>query len=261
MNHSIAYRRILHKMGYYDYQQGLIYHHLSQEGGWNSHLKNCREFILMSFEFYKPSVVTVLGSGWLLDFPLKEIAGKVSQVNLVDIIHPPEVISQVAEIKNVILRDDDISGGLISEVWQKAGTRSVLNKLRSIGEIEPPGYKPLFEPGMVVSLNILTQLESLPVRLLKKKAIADEESYLNFRKKIQQDHITFLKKHQSVLITDLSEVVTESSGRVTEINSVLADLPVGHIRKEWTWYFEGRSSDYYRKKSVFRVAAILFDNG
>jgi hypothetical protein len=245
-------------MGYYNYQRGLIYRHLDQEGNWNTHLKNCRTFILKSIDHYKPSVVTVLGSGWLLDLPLSEMAGRLSEINLVDIVHPLEVKSQVSELKNVVLREEDISGGLISEVWQKAGRRTFFNKLRSVDEITVPVYSPGFEPGMIVSLNIFTQLESLPVGLLMKKAVFNEESFLRFRKAIQQNHINFLKKHKSVLITDLSEVVTESSGKVFEINSVLTDLPEGKLKDEWTWYFDLRNSDYYRKKSVFKVAAILF---
>jgi len=244
-------------MGYYNYQRGLIYHHLDEEGSWNTHLKNCRNFILKSLDFYTPSVVTVLGSGWLLDVPLSEIADRVPEINLVDIVHPPEVKTQVSEMKNVVLREEDISGGVISEVWYKAGRRSFFNKLRSLDDIRITGYQPQYETGMIISLNILTQLEVLPVELLKKKAVADEESFIRFRKEIQQNHLSFLKNHESVLISDLSEVITEKSGRVRENNSVLIGLPEGKLKEEWTWYFDLRNSDYYRKKSVFRVSAIL----
>jgi hypothetical protein len=245
-------------MGYYNYQRGLIYHHLDEEGSWNTHLKNCRNFILKSLDFYTPPVVTVLGSGWLLDLPLREIAERASEINLVDIVHPPEVKSQISDMKNVVLREEDISGGLISEVWYKAGRRSFFNKLRSLDDIRITGYQPQFETGMIISLNIFTQLEVLPVELLKKKAIANEESFIRFRKKIQQNHLSFLKNHESVLITDLSEVITEKSGRIRENSSVLIGLPEGKLKEEWTWYFDLRNSDYYRKKSVFRVSAILF---
>ena len=78
-------------MGYYNYQRGLIVHHLHEEGSWNTHLTNSRNFILKSLDFYKPAVVTVFGSGWLLDLPLLEINEMADEINLVDIIHPPEV--------------------------------------------------------------------------------------------------------------------------------------------------------------------------
>jgi len=258
--YSEAYRRILHKMGYYNYQEGLIYRHLNQEEGWNSHLGNSRNFILRALDIVKPSVVTVLGSGWLLDFPLKEIAEQGMEINLVDIVHPPEVKRQASEIKNVTLREEDVTGGLINEVWAKAGHRSFFNKLRSLADIRIAEYNPQYETGMVISLDILTQLETLPVKLLRKKAIVDEESYLRFRRNIQQNHIRFLRQHRSVLISDISEVITGSSGKIDEKVSVLAEIPDTGYKEEWTWDFDLRGSDYYRKKSVFRVMAILLDN-
>ena len=35
---------MLSKMGYYTYQNGLIYNHLNQEGGWDGHLATLQEF-------------------------------------------------------------------------------------------------------------------------------------------------------------------------------------------------------------------------
>jgi hypothetical protein len=257
MAHSMSYRRILHRMGYYNYQQGLIFHHLDEEGSWNSHLKNCRNFIMKGLDYFKPSKVTVLGSGWLLDLPLKEMTDMVTEVNLVDIIHPPEVKEQVAGMNKVILREEDISGGLINDVWQKAGYRTFLNKLRSPDDIPVNEYQPGFETGMVISLNILTQLENLPLEFLRKKSLKNEESFLRFRARVQSEHISFLKKHESVLITDVSEVITARSGNVIENPSLLSALPEAKLREEWTWDFDLRKSDYYSKKSVFRVSAML----
>ncbi|HAX94130.1 MAG TPA: hypothetical protein DCY25_09355, partial [Bacteroidales bacterium] len=108
MTYSLTYRRVLNRMGYYNYQRGLIYHHLDEEGSWNSHLGNCRAFILKAMELRKPSKVTVLGSGWLLDLPLKEMAETGAEICLVDIVHPPEVKEQVAGLGKVTLIEDDV---------------------------------------------------------------------------------------------------------------------------------------------------------
>ena len=257
MSHDISYRRILHRMGYYNYQQALIYRHLNQEGGWNSHLQNCRKFILKSLDFYKPQKITVLGSGWLLDLPLKEMIDIADEINLVDIIHPPEVIRQVASLKNVKVREEDITGGLIAEVWQKARRKFFLKKLHTLGDIVITEYNPQDDPGMVISLNIFTQLESQPVEFLKKRTKIDNKGYLHFRKEIQKKHIDFLKKHKSVLITDLSEVITDNSGNVTEDISVITDLPEGKYKEEWTWHFDTKRSDYYNKRSFFKILALM----
>ena len=257
MSLDASYRRILHRMGYYSYQQGLIYRHLNQEGGWNSHLQNCRSFILKSIDFYKPSKITVLGSGWLLDLPLKEMIDITEEIVLVDIVHPPEVIDQVAGLTKVKLMEEDITGGLIQEVWMKTGKSSFFSKPGSIENITVPEYQPVNDPGLVVSLNILTQLESLPVGFIKKRAKVNDDEINNFRKKIQDNHLSFLKRYNSVLITDLSEIITDKTGNVTEEVSVLTDLPPAKYHEEWTWGFDLKRSDYYTKRSVFKVIGLI----
>jgi hypothetical protein len=258
MTYSLSYRRVLNRMGYYNYQRGLIYHHLDEEGSWNSHLGNCRAFIMKAMELRKPAKVTVLGSGWLLDLPLKEMAETGADICLVDIVHPPEVREQVAGLGKVTLIEDDVSGGLISEVWEKARRKFFKNRLRTPDSIDVSEYRPGLDPGMVISLNILTQLENLPLEFLKRRSGGDEDSFLRFRRRVQENHIGFLKKHPSVLITDIAEVITERSGSVSETPSVVVDLPNAEQTDEWTWQFEQKKPDYFRKKSAFRVRAMMF---
>jgi hypothetical protein len=169
MTYPASYKRILHRMGYYVYQQSLIFRHLNQGKGWTSHEEHCRSFILRAIDFYKPSTVTVYGSGWLLDLPLAEMSDQVNLINLVDIIHPPEVIAQTAPLTNIRLAEADVTGGLVEAVWKKTGKRTFLNRLETLNEIEISDYQPLKDPGMVISLNLLSQIEFLLVKLLKKK--------------------------------------------------------------------------------------------
>jgi len=44
---------------------------------------------------------------------------------------------------------------------------------------------------------------------------------------------------------------------VTVEPSVIGDLPQGRCKEEWTWLFEKNKSDYYTKRSDFRVVALL----
>jgi hypothetical protein len=257
MAFSDSYRRILNRLGYYDYQHGFIVRHLNQKTGWNSHLEKCRSFIIKALEVHKPEKVTILGSGWLLELPLTEMLESVNKIYLVDIIHPPEVIEQVSNLKGVELKTDDVSGGLIEEVWRKTSKIPFFRKLKSLSDIVIPDYKPDYDPGMVISLNILTQLETLPVKQLLKKSRINDYELKRFRNEIQLKHITFLKKYKSVLITDVTEIFTDNSGNVEEKQSVIADLPEGLYREEWTWDFDLKGSDYYEKRSVFKVNAII----
>jgi hypothetical protein len=244
-------------MGYYNYQQGLIYRHLNQDKGWISHEEHCRKFIIKALDFYKPRKVTVYGSGWLLDLPVAEMIERVECISLVDIIHPPEVITQTAGFKNIQIVEDDVTGGLIEEVWKKAGNRTFINRLSSLNGISVSEYQPVDDPGLAISLNILTQLESLPEKLLRKKSRVNEESFLNFRKEIQQQHIRFLEKHNSVIISDLAEIYMKEGGESIQNDTVLAELPTGKIREEWIWDFDLAGKDYNLKKSVFKVVGIM----
>lgn len=252
-----SYRRILNRMGYYGYQQGLILSHLAQEGGWNSHLRNCRDFIMKSVKFFSPDIVTILGSGWLLDIPLKEMLEMNCKVNLVDIIHPPQVAEQVAALENVTLIEDDVSGGLILNVW-KLASGSPFRRKKPLTSAKIPLYEPRFETGLVVSANILTQIETLPVELIRKKLKADNEEINDFRKRVQEKHIEFLSGKSSVLITDVCEIISESSGNIREEPTILASLPDARFKDEWEWNFEPVRQDFYRKKSLFRVVASAF---
>jgi hypothetical protein len=257
MPHSTSYRRILHRMGYYNYQQGLIYRHLNQQNEWESHLEHCRSFILKSLDIVKPSRVTVLGSGWLMELPLAEMTERIEKIILVDIVHPPEVIRQSAGLKNVELSEQDVSGGLIGEVWKKAGRRTFFNRLPSLDTIVVPDYEPAVDPGMVISVNILTQLEALPERLLRKKTKADDGEFIMFKRKIQESHLRLLKLHPSVLISDVSEVVTDVNETQSEIKTMFIDLPAARMKDEWVWDFDLTHIDYNRKKSRFKISAVL----
>ena len=257
MTHSQEYRRMLNKMGYYNYQNGLIYHHINQQGGWENHEKHCRGFIIKALDFYKPEKVTVLGSGWLLELPLAELTERTGKICLVDIVHPPDVINQVRCCKNVELIEQDITGGLIAEVWQKTGKYSFFSKLHSFEDIIIPEYKPDGDPGMVISLNIITQLESLLIDFLKKRTKIKDGEASQLRTKIQKKHIDFLTKYSSVLITDYAEVITTRSGNIKTIPTLLTDLPPCRVSEEWTWNFDQTGADLYNSRSQFKVIAVI----
>ena len=257
MTHSLSYRRLLTRLGYYNYQNGLIYRLINQENGWESHLENCRRIILKALDMYKPEKVTVLGSGWLLDLPFAELVERTSKICLVDIVHPPDVIRQVEAFRNVELIEQDITGGLIEEIWNKRGKYSFFTKLHSLEDIFVPEYKQDDDPGMIISLNILTQLESLLIRFVNKRSKIREEEINVFRTEIQRKHIDFLMKHKSVLISDYAEVITNRLGSIKTIPTLLADLPPHQFKEEWTWKFDQTGADLYNSKSQFKVFGLI----
>ena len=257
MTQSISYRRMLTRMGYYNYQNGMIYHHVNQTGGWENHQTHCRSFIIKALELYKPEKVTVLGSGWLLELPFAELIERTGSICLIDIIHPPDVIAQIGNYKNVELIEQDVTGGLIEDIWQKTGRYPFLKKLKSLENIIIPEFKPDSDPGLVISLNILTQLETLIVDFLKKWSKIKKEEFNFFRTEVQRKHIDFLMKHRSVLITDYAEVVTNKSGSVRTIPTLATDLPTSKISEEWIWNFDQTGADLYNSRSQFKVIGLI----
>ena len=155
------------------------------------------------------------------------------------------------------LSEEDVSGGLIEEVWKKAGSKSIFNRLTSLETIVIPEYKPLEDPGLVISLNILTQLEILPEKLLRKKSKATDEDIKKFKKETQEKHIRFLSAHPSIIISDIAEILIEADGSLIENNTLLAELPQGKLSESWMWDFDLKHADYNRKKSKFKVVALL----
>jgi hypothetical protein len=254
----MTYRRILGRMGYYNYQNGLIYNHLNQEGGWDRHLGKCRQTVLQMIDLYNPQKVTILGSGWLLDLPLAELMERSCRVVLVDIIHPPEVVKQAGDLDNVELVETDITGGLIEAVWKAAGKFTFFRHLKSADSLIIPEFDPGFDPGFVISLNILTQLETLLVACLRKGSRLDDGELLRFRKAIQEKHIGFLRARQSLLITDYEEVETKKSGESATTPTLLAELPGARPLDEWTWDFDLKGHENYNSTIVIHEKAVAW---
>jgi len=189
--------------------------------------------------------------------PFPEMLERVPKICLVDIIHPPDVINQAHNYNHVELVELDVTGGLIAEVWDKTRRYSFFNKLHSLEKIIIPEFGTDIEPGLVISLNILTQLETLPVDFIKKRSKIPEEVFRDFKSEIQKKHIEFLKKHRSVLISDYAELITDRSENTKIITTLCTELPAGSVREEWTWNFDKRGGDYYNTKSQFKVVALI----
>ena len=257
MTYSVSYRRMLTRMDYYNYQNGLIYRHLNQEGGWEDHQQNCRNFIIKAIDLLRPEKVTILGSGWLLELPFAELIERTGTLRLVDIIHPPDVIVQVKGLKNVELIEQDITGGLIEQIWNKGGRYRLFKKSLSFEDIIIPDYITNHDPGLVISLNILTQLEALLINFLKKKTKIQEDQLILFRTGIQKKHIEFLMKHKSVIISDYAEIITKNSGNIETIPTLLTELPPYEVKEEWIWNFDQTGADLYNSRSQLKVFALI----
>jgi hypothetical protein len=257
MPHSPSYKRILHRMDYYSYLDGLIKRYMFQEGRWDSHIRKCRDFILDAASVCMPERITVLGSGWLLELPLQELAGKTGNIRLLDIIHPPDVLRQTSVMKNVELSECDLTGGIIEEIWNLTRGLPLPKKKLDLSRIPVREFMFNDDPGMVISLNILSQLDALPVKLIREKSKTDEKALYEFRKEIQEKHLSMLSRYKSVLISDYLEEFTGADGQITREDTVFASFPDGVRTDDWTWDFDLAGTDFNHRRSVLKVRAVL----
>ncbi len=243
-------RHISRRLGYKANQQGIINRYLREMGQWDSHLWRCRKYILDSIALYKPDTITFLGSGWLLDIPLEEAAERCRKVRLVDVMHPPQVRHKVSKINNVELYRQDISGGALAEIWD------AYRKDAGISSMEMPAYDPGFDAGLVFSVNILTQLDSLIVDYLVRKTGMNYKDLRPLRKNMQRAHIRYLETVDSVLITDYVEYLKRGDDIVADNKLVFCSLPKGRRVEEWIWEFDNSGNYYSGKRVIFGVKAI-----
>lgn len=247
-------------MGYYNYQNSFIRRHVAHKSGWDEHLENCRRYILKTIDKYRPHKVTVLGSGWLLELPLVEMLEMVDGVTLVDIVHPPDVVMQVKDLKGVSLVERDLSGGLVEEVWRWRRSMPFFKRPVSLAGLHIPDCVQE-DMGLVISLNLLTQIDVLPVRFLRRTTRISRQELNDFRRKVQEKHIEYLSQHTSVLITDCEEITTDKHGQSSSEKTLVADIQECIDRDEWTWNFDIEGTDYYNSSSVLKVLACTIEGG
>jgi hypothetical protein len=248
-------RRILRRMDYLSDQEGILRRFRRERKGWETHLKNTREFITESLTQTEVTRLVVLGSGWLLDFPLDELPPSVEKISLVDVNFPREVENLSRKSGKVELIKADITGGYIQAIYEQLRQGK---KIFTIPEdIAPPSIAP--EKGKVIlSLNILNQLDILLVDYIKRKMKAGDDEIAGFRRLLQESHLNMLRPHPFILVSDHREVSLGEKGQVEDDKSLLfTDLPKGEFEKEWDWMFDSNRLYNENANTLLKVRAIF----
>jgi hypothetical protein len=256
MKSGVPDKKILHRLGYYSNQEGIAMRYIREDENWNEHLANTKKFIVSVIKKVRPKVVTVLGSGWLLDIPLRKIISSGATVRLVDILHPPGIVRSLADEKSVTFYTEDITGGLPALAWELSESGRKHDGSQILEAAAALEYNTDSEQGLILSINLLSQLHTLPFEYMVKKRVLRQEYHDAFAAVIQEKHIGFLKKHEAVLITDIEEIETNRAGVPHSSQIIYCRLPAGHSRKEWTWEFDTEGSYRQGCTTEMRVAAL-----
>ena len=243
------------RAGYVSDQLGIRKRFLRESGNWKSHLDNTRNFIIEAArKTEKRTSVAVLGSGWLYDVPLDELSQMFETVTLVDIVHPEPVKVRAARMPNVRLVTTDLTGGAVQQAMNAPSFQSFVDWLPSAAlDIS------LDEFDLVVSVNLLNQLDIILCDYLKKRFRVGEEQLLPVRKMVQQNHISGLPVNRTCLITDYCQVDIPLDGSPQkELQLVYADLPQTPSKAEWEWIFDTNQRYSEKNNTIFKVRAICF---
>lgn len=241
---------LVRKMNFASDQQGIMNRYLREAHNWQSHLYNARQFIIEFAESLKgKNKLVVFGSGWLLDFPLEELAERFHRITLVDIHHPAQVRHKVQKYPNITLLEADITGNgiLLSHDFVENYTGNKFARLftpdiSTILDILKKDHTP--SDTSAVSLNILSQLDAFILDYLRKHCSPDKDQAEGLRQTIQSQHIDMLRHYSpSCLITDVFEIrYPRKGGNVVKNPSLAIDLDEGNALREWTWIFDTTGS-------------------
>lgn len=249
-------RNIYNELGYISDQKGILKRYNREKENWDEHLEYCKKYIVSFCNKTKTENIVVLGSGWLLDVPIQYLSEKFLKVYLIDINHPAKIKKLQKNYPNIEFIIDDITGGIANlarlsvENYKRTKTKTQLS------DYEKTKYNLNISNYSIISLNILNQLDILIIDYLSKFKIYNEEELLQLRKIIQNNHISFLNKNPSCIISDIEEYVINKRDIVERTNKLIhCSLPEGQNTNEWIWKFDTKMRYIENKKIHFKVIA------
>jgi hypothetical protein len=217
---------------------------------WQPHLDRSKQFIRSAAErCSNRTKAVILGAGLLLDVPLDELSTLFQEVVLADIILLPEVRRHVKRYRNVRLLQLDVTNmaGKLHE--------NILQGRHELPEAAFPVPALDENTGLVVSLNILSQLWVMPrAYAMKKLRYLDEEQLDEWCGRIVRSHYDFLNAlHCDVsLIADHEFIKRDRSGNIVSRDSTVYDLSLLAPDESWIWNIapSGEERRYLSKELV-----------
>ena len=246
---------IARKTGYVRDQMGIQNRFLRENQQWQSHLQNTKQYII-DYMQQLPSKTSaaVLGSGWLLDVPIDELAQTFQHVYLFDIVHPEQITVRMRKYPNVHLVECDLTGGIVGFAEESKIFADFLEKMPSAKlSVDCQNYDAVF------SVNILNQLDILLCDYLKEKFSVGETELSQVRKFVQQFHIDNLPIGKTCLITDYAEENIGVEDSLVGTKKLLyCTLPPSKQKQEWLWNFDSNQKYHSGKNTKLKVQAIQF---
>lgn len=242
------------RMGFIPSQAGIMRRMLREEGQWQSHLVKTSEYIQDAVKELNPKSVRILGSGWLLDVPMKYLIDHCERIVLTDISHPNQILNKYSGYKSIEFETIDLTGGLVEFSYRlKKKSFYYENYIRQIENSTSSS----FNEDLIISVNLLSQLSIILTDYIAKKFSLSSIQSINIAEAIQKKHLEMLSTIKSVLITDYEEEYYDEDDKLLGSKpTVFIDLPINSSKREWSWNFDTKmfyKEDCKTKLKVFAV--------
>jgi len=222
--------------------------HQRNQASWEPHLANARRTVLSAAEKCRNRTkVIILGAGLLLDVPLAELSTLFQEVILLDVVLLPEVRRMAKQYGNVRLLQYDVTN-VAHNLYE-----NILHGRSELPEPEPLVPEICEDAGLVVSLNILSQLWVIPrAYALRKLRGFDEERINDWCGRITAAHYAWLNSLpcDRCIIADHEFIKRDGEGRILSRNSTLYGLAMTEPDFSWTWNIApiGEDRRYFSKE-------------
>ncbi len=222
----------IRNMDYFSETVAMRRRYRRNRAAWLPHLERSRRFVLAAAERCADrNKVVILGAGLLLDVPLAELSAMFREVVLLDIVLLPEVGKMIKKYANVnFIRNDvtNMAETLYNNIQQGA---------RELPMAVPECSSPVENAGLVVSLNILSQLWVVPRAYVLRKLPPDEEQLDDWCRQIVESHYAFLSSLACAvcLVADHEFVKRDREGRIVSRGTTVAGLPLPRPQESWIW--------------------------
>jgi hypothetical protein len=246
------------KFGYLKRLIALEYRARRCATAWASHQRYARDLITKSVDLCeKHELAMVLGSGLLLEVPLKVLAERFDRVLLVDIFHMPQVRREAKKHFNVKLLTGDITG-----VFQ------------AIKDGRPPGgHNPappariphLKEADLIVSCNCLTQLAGPFTDYFEEtRGFSDLDSD-KLAYQLMEQHCKAIATEATgvgVIITDTERIAMQDDKMVSRVDLLkalkLPPTPTIIHNEEWDWLIAPHPEEHPSHDYIHVVGAKVY---
>ncbi|OFX61241.1 MAG: hypothetical protein A2046_16670 [Bacteroidetes bacterium GWA2_30_7] len=261
MNILTFKRNFYNELGYITDQNGIFTRYNREKKNWDEHLEKCKNYIISFCENNSTENIVILGSGWLLDVPIEYLSKRFKKVYLIDVNHPINIKKLQRSYSNLEFIVDDITGGIAKLAQQSVLDFKKTKTKVELSEFEKVYYKQNIYDSSIISLNILNQLDIIIIDYLKQYKIYAEQEILQLRTIIQNNHIQFLSKNRTCLISDIEEYIINKNDIIEKTNQLVhCQLPIGKNSKEWIWKFDTKMRYIDNKKTYFKVLATELIN-